>query len=201
MRVQRDAVQRDRDMVDIAAKYLSGRTLREITSWLNANRPYQSTVGVVTHDLERARIIWRERAATLVGERKVEELARLDRIEREAWDCFERSKSDKTRKYGERRAPGEGKPSEVVGQETEQRDGNPKFLEVILRCVEQRLDVLGLKSPRRLQVSGPGGGPIQTEAVDEYDHLDDATILELNRVLREAGRADAEHASAPARNN
>lgn len=201
MSVKREAVQRDRDLVDIAAKYLSGRTLREITEWLNANRPYKMSVAVVTHDLERVRVIWRERAVALVGERKSEELARLDRIEREAWDAWDRSKSDKTRKYGERRTPAEGKANETVGQETEQRDGNPRFLETVLRCVEQRLDVLGLSAPRRVQLSGPGGGPIQTQPVDEYDHLDDATIRELNRVLREAGRADAEHPGANPRSN
>lgn len=195
----------DRDRLDIAASYLAGKTLHTITEWLNKNREYRMTVASVSRDLEAVRLVWRERATKLISERKAEELARLDRIESEAWDAWERSKKDAVNKFGQRKqspAAGDKGPTvlhEEVGTETKQRDGNPKFLELVARCVERRLDVLGI-SQNRVTLTGPGGGPIQTQDATEYDNLDTATILRLNRVLEEAASAGSEHASAAGRN-
>ncbi len=197
---RRTVFEADRDRLDVAVHYLAGKSLRQIADWFAKNRPYVVTIGTVSRDMEQVRIIWRERAAQLVGERKAEELARLDRIEAEAWEAWERSKKDATKKFGKRQTPAGGVALETVGQETFQRDGNPKFLELVARCVEKRLDVLGL-AQRRVTLTGPGGGPIQTQAVSEYDHLDDATILELNRVLSAATPAIAAGDSGAAGRN
>lgn len=192
---RRTVVETDRDRLDTAVHYLAGKSLREIAEWFTKNRPYKVTVSSVARDLECVRIIWRERAGQLVGERKAEELARLDRIEAEAWEAWERSKKDVVKKFGKRQTPTGGTAVETLGQETLQRDGNPKFLELVARCVEKRLDVLGL-AQRRVTLTGPGGGPIQTQAVSEYDNLDDATILELNRVLSAATVAASDTGAA-----
>lgn len=199
MASRRTVVEIDRDRLDTAVHYLAGKSLREIAEWFSKNRPYKVNVSHVARDLECVRIIWRERASQLVGERKAEELARLDRVEAEAWDAWDRSKKDSTKKFGERRTPSGGAAVETLGQQTEQRDGNPKFLELVARCVEKRLDILGL-AQRRVTLTGPGGGPIKTQAVSEYDDLDDATILELNRVLSAATPASADNTEAAGRN-
>lgn len=183
---RRTPIEKQRDLVDIASRYLAGHSQQEIADWLTANRPYRIWRQGVTKDLEEIRVIWRNRAAQLIGERKAEELAKLDRLEREAWEGWERSRSDAVRKHAKRTGKG-ADATEEVGTSTEHRDGNPKFLELVLRCVEKRLEVLGLAS-HRVQLSGPGGGPIQVQATASvYDKLDTDTILELNRVLRASG--------------
>lgn len=192
MTPKRTRPEKERDLVDIALLYVEGKSLVAIHKWLCENRPYQLSYAYVCADLGRIRKIWRERSIGFINERKATELAKLDHIEAQAWEAWHASKKDRLKKFGQRRQTpggGDGVPKvthEEVGQETEQRDGNPRFLETALACVSKRLEVLGLEAPRRLQISGPDGGPIPTKEFGN-GNFDRDTILKLNAALRETG--------------
>jgi hypothetical protein len=66
-------------------------------------------------------------ASAAVAKQRAKELARLDNLERTYWEAYERS----------------CQRSETAS-EKQQRDGNPRFLEGIQRCVALRCQILGL---------------------------------------------------------
>ena len=100
-------------------------------------------------------------------------MARLDEVEREAWDAWTRSKGD-SRSVSIKGAGSqcacadpEGRPdpgckicedigkavfSGEVTERTEERDGNPKFLQAVQRCIAKRCEILGLDSPKTIRL-------------------------------------------------
>jgi hypothetical protein len=87
---------------------------------------------------------------------KAKELAKLDRLELTYWRAWERSCS--TREIRSVTKKGEAGTSML---RTEGRDGNPKFLEGVHKCIERRCVLLGLDAPAKKEVSGPGGEPME----------------------------------------
>lgn len=180
----RTAAQRDRDAEVIGELYCAGKSIGAIAEHLNSIRDYKLGPGAITRDLNRIRDAWMVRATAFISQQKADELAKLDHLERKAWAAFERSQRDRVRKHGERRSV-KGEVTEVVGTDTEGSDGDPRWLAVVFQCIAKRIDVIGL-APNKVQLTGANGGPIQIQQTP-YDKLPDATIIELNRVLRERG--------------
>jgi hypothetical protein len=87
------------------------------------------------------------------------ELRRIDQTERWAQNAWHRSKKE----YTKRTAKTDGQKKNLGILQTENRDGDPRFLEIILRCVNSRIELLGLKAPVRTELSGPNGGPMQMQ--------------------------------------
>lgn len=120
----------------VAERYLLGQTQWQIARSLEVDQK------TVSRDLEAIRSEWRSAALRNYDAKVDEELARLDRAEREYWSAWERSKqerqSSRTRKRTGRAA---GDEAEV---RKEQRDGNPRFLEGVVRCVALRCRILGI---------------------------------------------------------
>jgi hypothetical protein len=143
----------------VAALYLENKTQGEIARALSVN---QSTV---SRDLEAVGQEWLAAAATDLGARKAEELAKLDHLEREAWEAWDRSqrpavteteqRTDAPAPTGEdvARATSSSAPPPRVerARKTRHRAGNPAFLHVVLRCVEQRCKILGFDAPKKLE--------------------------------------------------
>ena len=90
----------------------------------------------------------------------VSQVKKLDRIEAEAWAGWERSKlsseklSSKKTQFGGGGVDGDGneRPGftrDEVGKETKKRDGDPKFLEITAKIVDQRSRLLNLYADGR----------------------------------------------------
>ncbi len=82
---KRKPTQRDKDLQITAELYLAGRNQYEIAEIIGVSQ------GTISNDLKAIRVMWRERAVIAFSERKAEELARLDKLEREYWQAWERS--------------------------------------------------------------------------------------------------------------
>jgi hypothetical protein len=82
-------------------------------------------------------------------QRQAEELAKLDHLEKEYWEAWEHSKQERQRTRT-RKASGQA-PSESAELTKEKRDGNPKFLDGVLRCIDRRCALQGLNAPQRVQ--------------------------------------------------
>src|SRR5262245_1225417 len=136
-----EIIERRRQVADL---YLQGWTQMEIDAHLKVD---QTTV---SEDLKQVRAQWRESAVRDFDEARDVELKKIDRVEREAWAAWERSQ----------------KPAQsaTTNDETNQRRtrrhvrnqyGDPRFLEVVNRCIAARCALLGLaKSP--VETDGDG---------------------------------------------
>ena len=77
-----------------------------------------------------------------------QELAKLDEVEREAWEQWHRSTQD-----AETRTTSQTKDGPVITDKAEGQSGNPALLDKIIKCSERRAKLLGLDAPEKLAVT------------------------------------------------
>lgn len=147
-RPRRTKGQRRRDLVFVSELYLRGETQAEIARQVS-ERFYPGekplTQQQIHYDIQVLHKEWLAAQLLNVDEAKARELARVDKIEREAWTAWERSQEEaqtvtiKTRRGGTGQAPTVERHDKVEG-----RVGDPSFLRTVQWCVEQRCKILGL---------------------------------------------------------
>ena len=160
--MRRSKSQIARDRRKIANLYLQGRIQADIGEELDIN---QSTV---SRDLQALQEEWKNSSLIDIDEAKAKELAKVDRLEREYWDAWERSCLDEetTRLEGTLAAGEEkGKTTKQVVTRKGQA-GDPRFLTGIQWCIERRCKILGIDAPAKQEHGGLGGGPIQVAIED-----------------------------------
>ena len=138
----------------VAGLYLLGYSLRAMA------RECDVTHVTIYHDIEALHREWIKLALVDMDKAKARELARLDHVEHEAWRGWLRSLQDHERVTEERER---GKAGAKTSTMREGQAGDPRFLATALSCVERRCKILGLDKPSKLELTGKGGGPIQTE--------------------------------------
>jgi hypothetical protein len=148
---------RENLLLQISGYYLQGRTQHEIGTLVGLS---QSQVSRNLKTLQRR---WRDAAVRNVDDRKAEELAKIDALEREYWAAWERSKTEKTTTRAAKRdmaiPPGpHGNPR--VGTVTEasrteeESIGDPRYLAGVQWCITKRCDILGLDAPVKADIHG-----------------------------------------------
>lgn len=149
---RREAAQVARDRKKIAGLYLKGWLQVDIAQEVGID---QSTV---SRDLKAIRDEWLKSTLVDFNEAEGRELAKIDAVEVEAWAAFERSKEDREISVQE---SVDGDSNRQKAQiRTEGRDGDPKWLEIVLKCSEQRRKILGIDAPVKSEVTGKDGGPL-----------------------------------------
>lgn len=121
----------------IWAMYLQGTFQWKIAEELEVS---ESTVA---NDLRALRKLWGEKYKDL-GEQKIEELAKLDDLERESREAWVRSREDKVTEIQEIGPGGQILKTTIqrVGQV-----GDPRFLAEASKIIGMRCRVLGLEAP------------------------------------------------------
>lgn len=159
----------------VASMYLRGFTQHEIAQAVGVDR------GQISRDLEKLREDWLGSALMDFDERKAQELAKVDKLERTACKAWLRSCKPaetirletvrgRTRKGKEVTRHPNGAvvtrdieiplPDLVKTSKTSQgQAGDPRFLERIGWCVSERCKILALITNKH-EHSGPGGGAI-----------------------------------------
>jgi len=96
-------------------------------------------------DLQAIQRQWRDSALRDFDLLRERELKKLDRIEREAWDAWQRSQ--KPAQSAVFNVDGKGQKTQkwVVEQ-----SGDPRFLEQVHKCITSRRALLGLDAPTRI---------------------------------------------------
>jgi hypothetical protein len=192
----------------VAALYLQGKTQWDIARLVNVSQ------GTVSNDLAAIREDWLASALRDFDSKKAEELAKLDRLEAEAWEAWQRSKEDAetVRKKSEqvRTSEGRGKnqrstlvPVKVVMELTKKgQAGDPRFLEQVRWCVETRLKLMGLMRNQAdvkpvatldwgavMQTAGIGPEPVQdTIKVQVEQHIERRRAQQAALAGQEASR-------------
>jgi len=84
---------------------------------------------------------------------KARALATLDEMEREAWEAWERSKKSKIKKKAQTRttaagADGKAGPSSQAAERWEEdQNGDPRWMDILLKIVDRRCKILGIDAP------------------------------------------------------
>lgn len=158
---KRSLSQRQGDLEFIAEKVLRGWTHQKISEELAKVRPYRISRSMVSLDVGELRRTWRADAADSFSDRQSVALKKLALVETEAWEAWDRSKSD-------------GSP------------GNVAFLREVLTAIERCSKMLGLDAPVRTELSGPEGKPLEIEISAPPPELNDERVHEL--LTRHASR-------------
>lgn len=143
---KRSPTQIVRDRAEIARLYLMGVTQAEIGERLDMTQP------MVSYDLKAIRALWTDSAIRDFDEVKSQELAKIDNLERTYWEAWERSleqfKSKTIKAKGKN--PVEAAANAEQTLKTEDRNGDPRFLEGVRWCIDRRCKIFGFDAPVKL---------------------------------------------------
>jgi hypothetical protein len=147
--------QMESDKLFIAGLLVKSVTIREITRRLNEHnteRGYSLSHVQVYKDIKSIYQEWKEAKNDLIDTKMDLELAKLDKMEDECWDAWERSKEGKRKTVIE---GGQMIGSQLSGGTIKEREiettfGDTKFLDIIQRCMEKRAALLGLNAPTKI---------------------------------------------------
>ena len=138
-----------------------GQTLAEISKQVGVSTQ------MVKKDKDWCLEQWRVKATDSVTVHKQRELDKLAMIEEQALEAWRRSIGDHmtltTKTTVVKTGDASGEIVEMPGVEetrkTEELDGDPRYMEIMLDCARQRRELLGLDAPK--SITGAGGGPVR----------------------------------------
>jgi len=136
-----------RDRRRIADLYLQGKTQVDIGEKLGVSQ------ATISRDLKALQREWLQSTLIEFDKAKAEELAKVDRLEREYWIAWERSCEDAETVKQRGVESGDKKSKEAV-KITKGQAGDPRFLIGVQWCIERRCKILGLDAPEKRQVTG-----------------------------------------------
>jgi hypothetical protein len=123
---------------EVAALYLTGKLQMEIARLVGCSQQQ------VSSDLKAVQRAWLASSIRDFDTIKAEQLAKIDRIERAAWDAWERSLQPREITVQEV-IDGEHRTNKVSLRK-EPQGGDPRYLQIAQRCIDQRCDILGLST-------------------------------------------------------
>lgn len=135
---KQDAVDQRRSIV--AKLFLQGMWQSDIAKHVNVTQQQ------VSKDIAVIRDTWRKSTIEDYNSKVDEELAKINLLEQEYYDAWNRSKDPfKARSIKGRQV---GESSEIVEKQerTEERNGDPRYLQGVQWCIEQRCKILGIPS-------------------------------------------------------
>jgi len=166
---RRSASELTRDRRRIADLYLSGWTQTAIAEEVGVSQQ------TISGDLKALQKDWLASSLVDYNEAKAQELAKVDRLEREYWVAWEASKADKKVETTEK-AAGKKATRSKAQVRREGQVGNPSFLSGVQWCIERRCKILGIDAPTGIDLTSLGerilGPIIFMPAVDGSDDND-----------------------------
>lgn len=130
------AARRQERLQSVIEMFLKGKTPQEIGVKLGLTRAQ------VWHDFTTARRIWRKRNDVAIEKLVDFELAKLNQIEREAWEGWERSCQVSVEKTVEKTVEKGADGKKRYSKKRRYQSGDPRFLEIIARCSDRRCKLL-----------------------------------------------------------
>ncbi|HEY5865360.1 MAG TPA: hypothetical protein VI542_07380 [Candidatus Tectomicrobia bacterium] len=125
----------------IARRYLQGAYQSHIAKELGM------TPGYISQEMKIIRNLWLASTVRDFDAARAEELARIDLAESEAWAAWNTSKEQHETTIQERN---NGKLK--VSRKLEGQAGDPRYLEMVLKCIDRRCQILGLDAPKRFTI-------------------------------------------------
>lgn len=170
---RRTPEQRENDLVFCTDLFLRGYSYRQISDLLNQRN---AKLGLdyaivppmrVYKDLKQLLINWKREHEENIDLYITKELSKLDKIEAELWDAWERSK---------KRIVSKIRQSGLNKERSETFAGNPRYLDLVLSVQQRRAKLLGLDAPVKVDmpnvnVSVDSSGPKYDISVIPNDML------------------------------
>lgn len=165
LKKRRSKDQRDIDISRIAPLYIQGKNYREIAEILGL------TIKQVSVDITTIKEDWRKTYIEDFNEYRKRELLKVDLIEAEAWEAWEKSKKGRTSKvkmaedsqqFGSRRS---------ATEEHSESHGDVQYLQIVHTCVHTRAKLLGMY----------GAAPVNNPEADSVEN--DANKFSRDEVL------------------
>lgn len=139
--------QKEERRMQITELYLKGKTQGFIAELLGISQP------MVSREIKKIIDLWQKSVWAGIDLLKREELARIEVMEKEAWEAWERSKTipKRTRLKSYSARYGSDKPNSQRMETTEEESyGDPVFMQVIMGCWDRRCKILGLYAPTKI---------------------------------------------------
>lgn len=200
---KRSKAQVERDRVEIARLYLQGESQVDIAGKLGLTQP------MVSYDLKAVRAEWLKSSLINYDQAKARELAKIDNLELVYWESWERSLKDftsrivKAKNSASQEEREEATKNALLTIKTEQRVGDPRFLEGIQWCINKRCQIFGLDAPTKINIGWQKEvlELLKSGAISEQDILDElgsdiAQEFFVEAGLNFAGIGPAEETSA-----
>jgi hypothetical protein len=122
----------------VAELYLTGKLQSDIGQVLGVSQQQ------VSHDLKIVQRQWLASSIRDFDTHKAELLAKIDAVERAAWAAWDRSLQPREVTLQKRITGKDPRDEASIRRETPV--GDPRFLERIQKCIEQRCDILGIST-------------------------------------------------------
>lgn len=153
----RSKTQRRADMIVIERLYIRGLSQDRIAEEISGVRGYTLSRRQVRYDLDEILIEWGEAMKVERRSHIVAQLQKLDRMEAECWEEWDRSKLNTEKLQSKRSESGDETRNEVM-KTTEGRTGNTKYMEQLLGIIDRRIKLLALvpTQPYPFQDQVPG---------------------------------------------
>lgn len=153
MKRKRTLMQRESDLVFISDLYARGKTHQEIRDELAEVRDYEVCRSQITKDIQEIRKRWQAIAMQDYEKKIATELAKIDHLEREAWDAWDRSRGVDITEY-EKTSEADGGNAKEKSVKKRYPHGDPRYLEQVQKCIGQRITLLGLAAPDMHLIAG-----------------------------------------------
>lgn len=146
---RRTPEQRENDLVFCTDLFLRGYSYRQIADLLNQRNAKMGLDYAIVppmrvyKDLKQLLINWKREHEENIDLYITKELSKLDKIEAELWDAWERSK---------KRIVSKIRQSGLKTERSETFAGNPRYLDLVLSVQQRRAKLLGLDAPVRVDL-------------------------------------------------
>lgn len=165
LKKRRSKDQRDIDITRIAPLYLQGKNYREIAEALGLS------IKQVAVDITTIKEDWRKTYIEDFNEYRKRELLKVDLIEAEAWEAWERSKKGRTSKVKSAEDSQQFGSRRSATEEHSESHGDVQYLQIVHTCVNTRARLLGIY----------GAAPVANQEVDPVES--DANKFSRDEVL------------------
>lgn len=161
---RRTPEQRENDLVFCTDLFLRGYSYRQISDLLNQRNAKMGLDYAIVppmrvyKDLKQLLINWKREHEENIDLYITKELSKLDKIEAELWDAWERSK---------KRIVSKIRQSGLKKERSETFAGNPRYLDLVLSVQQRRAKLLGLDAP--VKVDMPNVNVSVDSSAPKYD--------------------------------
>lgn len=134
----------------VAALYLEGVPQYRIAKTIGV------CDAVVSKDLRVLEEQWKRHAIESIDKHKANELAKINRMEREAWTAWRKSKKAREISTARTKKTRRGGESEAMLRK-EQTAGETEYMKIVQWCINKRCELLGLDAPKKIAPTTPDG--------------------------------------------
>lgn len=156
---KRTVEQREADKHFCADLFVKGYTYRQIAEKLNAHNrekglTYELTYKTIFLDINQVLVEWKKERFESIDNYIQLELKKLDKMEVELWSAWENSKSikRKTKIIGGTINENSVSGGVLDSRQLETTNGDPRYLDLLLKVQERRAKLLGYNAPVKLDV-------------------------------------------------